>query len=278
MALVGFKAPALPLPTPQYDVRQQNELNRALRLYFNRIDSFAPNQAESYTANEFIGGSFTGGDVKATSITGFGRGLELPYAMLMSDADQTSAGTTSENLLTYNQVVLSNGVRVLNNSQIHFTYPGQYLITFTLQVTNRGNTAAEFEVWAKNTGVNYPLSNTRFDIPQRKSSGVWSHIVPAITGIFTVNNNEYLEIAWWSDSLDVYIEHYAAGTSPTRPEIPSVILTVSWVSALPPQFALPFAGSLTLTGAAPVVVRNTIITPPVGALAIAGAAPTVTIA
>lgn len=253
MALVNFKAPALPLPSPQYDVRQQNELNRALRLYFNRLDSLSPNEAQSYRANEFIGGTFVGTGITGTTITGFGRGLELPYAMLMSDADQTSAGITSENLLTYNQVVLSNGVRVLNNSQIHFTYPGQYLVTFTLQVTNRGNPAAEFEVWAKNSGVNYPLSNTRFDVPSRKSSTIWSHIVPAITGIFTVNQDEYLEIAWWASTTDVYIEHYAAGTSPTRPEIPSVILTVSWVSALPAQFALPFAGSMAFTGYAPTV-------------------------
>lgn len=276
MALVGFKAPALPLPTPQYDVRQQNELNRALRLYFNRLDSFTPNQADSYTANQFIGGSFAGGDVTASSITGFGRGLEFPYAMLMSDADQTNAGITSENLLTYNQVVLSNGVRVLNNSQIHFTYPGQYLITFTLQVTNRGNSPAEFEVWAKNTGVNYPLSNTRFDLPQRKSGTIWSHIVPAITGIFTVNTNEYLEIAWWSDSVDVYLEHYAAGTSPTRPEIPSVILTINWVSALPAQFTIPFTGALAITGHTPIINKS--IIPGVGTATFLGYAPTITIA
>jgi hypothetical protein len=102
-----------------------------------------------------------------------------------------------------------------------------------LQVTNRSNAAAEFEVWAKDTGVNYPLSNTRFDIPARKSSSIWSHVVPAITGIFTVNDPSvnYLEIAWWSDNIDVYLEHYAAGTSPTRPEIPSVILTINFVSA-----------------------------------------------
>jgi hypothetical protein len=101
-------------------------------------------------------------------------------------------------------------------------------------VTNRGNTAAEFEVWAKDTGVNYALSNTRYDIPARKSSTIWSHVVPTVTGIFTVDNpaNDYLEIAWWSDSLDVYLEHYAAGTSPTRPAIPSVILTINFVSAM----------------------------------------------
>jgi hypothetical protein len=79
------------------------------------------------------------------------------------------------------------------------------------------------------------LSNTRFDIPARKSNTIWSHIVPAITGIFTVTNpdTEYLTIKWWADSTNVYLEHYAAGTSPTRPEIPSVILTVNLISRLP---------------------------------------------
>ena len=140
---------------------------------------------------------------------------------------------TGENLLTFSSAPVSNGITYTNNSRIKVPCAGQYLVTFTLQVTNRGNTAAEFEVWAKDTGVNFPLSNTRFDIPVRKSASVWSHIVPAITGIFTVDDptNDYLEIAWWSDSLDVYLENYAAGTSPTRPAIPSVILTINFISA-----------------------------------------------
>ena len=276
MALVGFRAPALPLPPPQYDVRQQNELLRALRLYFNRLDSLSPNESQSYRADSFIGGTFKGTGIEGTSISGFGNGLEFPYAMLMSDADQTNAGTTSENLVTYNQIVLSNGVRVLNNSQIHFAYPGQYLITFRLQVTNNNAQIKEFEVWAKNTGVNYPLSNTRFDVPAKKGVSSLGHVVPAITGIFTVTDNEYLEIAWWGESTDVYLQHYAAGTNPTRPEIPSVILTVSWVSALPARFAVPFTGAATFAGSAPTIAISQV--PPTSTVTFAGSAPTVTIA
>jgi hypothetical protein len=153
--------------------------------------------------------------------------------MLISDQDQVNASITGENLLTFNTVSPTNGIRVVDNTKIYVPCSGQYLVTFTLQVTNRGNTAAEFEVWAKDTGVNFALSNTRFDIPVRKSATVWAHVVPAITGIFTVTDpaTNYLQIAWWSDSLDVYLEHYAAGTSPTRPEIPSVILTINFISA-----------------------------------------------
>jgi hypothetical protein len=181
------------------------------------------------SAGSGAGGGFAGG------IRGFqiSNGMLQPHAMLLSDADQTSAGITSENLLTYNTVALTNGIRVVDNTKIFVPCSGQYLVTFTLQMTNRSNSAAELEIWAKDTGVNYPLSNTRFDIPARKSGSIWAHIVPAITGIFTVTDPavNYLEIAWWSDNADVYIEHYAAGTSPTRPAIPSVILTINFVSA-----------------------------------------------
>ena len=161
--------------------------------------------------------------------------VENPHAMLMSDEDQTNPSITGANQLSFNQLVITKGVRVENTDEIWFDQAGQYLVTFTLQVTNRSNAIQEFEVWAGYNGSNYPLSNTRFDIPARKSATVWSHIVPAITGIFTVANpqTEYLTIKWWASSTDVFLEHYAAGTSPTRPEIPSVILTVNFVSRLP---------------------------------------------
>ena len=276
MAFTGFRAPALPIPGMDYDQRQQAELIRALRLYFNILDSLTPQQAQSYTANEFIGGSFAGGDISGATISGFGSGLEMPYAMLMSNQDQTNAGTTSENLITYNQIITSQGISVEDNSKIRFAYPGEYLVTFTLQVTNQNNQIKEFEVWAKSNGTNYPLSNTRFDVPARKSVGIWGHSVPAITGIFSVNEDDYLEIAWWGESTDVYLQHYAAGTSPTRPEIPSVILTVNFVGALPKRFFVSLPDRLSISGVAPTI--GVTVPPSASTLSIVGSAPTVTIA
>jgi hypothetical protein len=302
MALVGFRAPALPLPPQDYNRQQFDELVRALRVYFNLIDSLTPQQAQSYRADNFFGGIFTGDSLSAANINGgvingFNRGIEAPYAMLMSDQDQSSAGVTSENLISYNTPIFQYGIRVENNTRIKFDYPGQYLIIVNCQFTNRSDIEAEFELWAKDQGVNYPLSNTRFDIPARKSVSIYSHVVAVINGIFTINNpdTEYLEIAWWSDNADVYLEHYAAGTNPTRPEIPSVILTANFVSALPSVFPIPQSDHLVMTGAAPSVLRGVarspasatlvaagdvpvipVITPPAEALTIAGTAPTVT--
>ena len=205
--------PRLPSAPVQYEQRFHDQHSDVLRLYFNQVNNTV-----------------------ATVIGPNGAAyLQAPHAMLMSDQDQTSAGITSANTLTYNQPVITQGVEVRNGGEIWFEQPGQYLVTFTLQVTNRSNAVQEFEVWAGFNGSNYPLSNTRFDIPARKSSDIWAHVVPAITGIFTVSDPsaEYLTIKWWASSVDVFLEHYAANTNPTRPAIPSVIMTINCISRLP---------------------------------------------
>jgi len=219
-----------------YDPQQFNQLVRSLEQIILQLNTtYTPVTSENTAGaatwmamGSGAGGGFAGG------IRGFqnSNGIILPQAMMISDQDQTNAGITAENLLTF-APAFSNGITVESGSRIKVPCAGQYLVTFSLQVTNRSNTAAEFEVWAKDTGVNYPLSNTRFDVPARKSVSIWSHIVPAITGIFTVDDpiNDYLQVAWWSDNLSVFIQNYAAGTSPTRPAIPSVILTINFVSA-----------------------------------------------
>ena len=276
MALVGFRAPALPVPPREYSPQQQSELVRTLRLYFNLIDSLTPQQAQSYTAGSFIGGSFEGNKIQGGTLAGFGQGLEVPHALLMSDEDQDSNGITSENIVTINRVIFSDGINVEDGSKIVFAYPGQYLITARFQFANRGNAAQIFELWAKSNGVNYPLSNTRFDIPARKSLSVYSHVTANISGIFTVTSGEYLEFAWWSDGADMYIEHYAAGTSPTRPEIASVIVTATFVSALPARFVSTLSDTLSIQGIAPSLAVT--VTPSVLGLSIQGIAPTISIA
>lgn len=211
--IIAPEPPNLPLAPNEYGRPYHDQHSNVLRLFFNRLFNaltalFGPNGA---------------------------RFLDAPHALLMSDQDQTNPSTTAANTLTYNQSVIAQGIEVRNGGELWFSYPGQYLVTFTLQVSNRDNAEHLFEVWAAYNGTNYPLSNTRFDVPERKNVSQWGHVVPAITGIFTVTdpNDDYLSIKWWSDSTLVFLEHYAENTTPTRPAIPSVILTINFVSRLP---------------------------------------------
>jgi hypothetical protein len=138
MGMVQFRAPALPLLGETYNQRQADELLRALRIYFNQLDSLTPNQAQSYRADAFFGGEFSGSRFDGGTLSGFGSGLQVPYALLMSDEDQDSDGITSENIVTLNRIIFSDGINVENNSRITFAYPGQYLVTARFQFANRG--------------------------------------------------------------------------------------------------------------------------------------------
>ena len=44
--------------------------------------------------------------------------------------------------------------------------------------------------------------------------------------IYDFNANDYLQIMWWSNDVDMRLYSEGTQTNPTRPAIPSVILTV----------------------------------------------------
>ena len=221
-----------------YSPEQFDQLVRSLeQVIFQLNNTYTPTVSDDkagagswFAAGSGAGGGFAGG------VRGFqlSNGIILPHAMLMSDEDQDLTSITTEELITYNSTPVANGIRVVDNTKIYVPCAGNYLVTIRIQVSNRSNATQEFEIWAKDTGVNYPASRSRFDIAARKDATTWSHIVPTITGIFTVNDPSanYLQLAWWASSTDVFLEHYATDTSPTRPDISSVILTINFISAM----------------------------------------------
>jgi len=221
-------------PTPQ-DFNQLKEAVQQIVLQLNT--SYTPVTSENTVSA--LSWALGGGASAAGGFSGHVRGFQdsvgmmLPYGMFMDSNDQTTTSTTAANPVRFNTPIFGSGIRVENGSQLFFDYPGQYKINVSCQVTNRTNATQEFELWAVNTGANYPLSNTRYDVPPRKSTGVWGHAVAAINGIFTVNDpvNEYLEMNWRVSDTDVGLEYYPERTNPTRPASPSVTLTAHFLSA-----------------------------------------------
>lgn len=59
MALDSFKASPLPNPPNEWDPQYMRQVIRVLENYFSQLDSRTPNNAEKYTADEFVGGIFT---------------------------------------------------------------------------------------------------------------------------------------------------------------------------------------------------------------------------
>jgi hypothetical protein len=66
MALDLFNAPPLPSPPPQWDAQYMRQVLRVIEIYFAQLDSRTPNNAQTYTADEFVGGIFATKNVTTT--------------------------------------------------------------------------------------------------------------------------------------------------------------------------------------------------------------------
>jgi hypothetical protein len=88
------------------------------------------------------------------------------------------------------------------------------------------------DVWFRKNGTNIANSNSRFHVVARKSTGDPSHLVAALNFFVSLSANDYVEIMWRPSDVGVSIEHFAASSTPTRPAVPSVIATLSFMSNL----------------------------------------------
>ena len=204
-------APNLPLAPKEYSSRYIEQLNNVLRLYFNQLDNFTRELNTSATT----------------------AGLRVPYGAFQDSTDQIAASTTVAYPVTFNTTDFSNGVTVVSNSRITVANAGLYNLQFSIQLTNNTNATHDVDIWFRVNGTNVPASNSRFGLAQRKSPGDPYHIIAALNYFVSLNATDYVEIMWRTNDVGVYIEHYVASASPTRPAVPSAIATMSFVSALP---------------------------------------------
>lgn len=131
------------------------------------------------------------------------------------------------------QTVASTTITGDLRSLITFTYSGVYNIQFSLQFSNTDNNIIhEVDVWFRQNDVDIPDSNSRFSIPG-KHSGLNGQLIAALNFFVEVQAGDVVEIIWHTDDSTVYIETIAAATGPIRPQTPSAIATVSFVSELP---------------------------------------------
>ena len=159
-----------------------------------------------------------------------GKYLNLPYGAFQDSTDQTAANTTTAYAVTFNTTDYANGVTLSNSSRLNVSQDGIYNVQFSIQFKNTTNDGQDADVWFRKNGTNIDNSNSRFHLPPRKSSGDPSHLIAAMNFFVELANGDYVEIMWRPTDVGVSLEHYGTSTSPTRPAVPSVIATVSFVS------------------------------------------------
>jgi hypothetical protein len=226
MALEQFRAPPLPGPPKDYDPTYVQQLIRVLELYFTQLDSFTPNQAQSYRADNFYGGAFFGD----------GKGLDTPFNQLLSNTSQTAAAIDIAYALTLDTSEFPDGISIVSSSRITFASAGAYVLSFSIQLESTSSTTEHVDIWLRKNGADIPASNSRFGISARKSAGTPATLIAATPLTITVAANDYVQIMWRVSDTAVSIKYYPAaayspGVTPAIPATPSAIVGVSFASS-----------------------------------------------
>jgi len=202
--------PDLPSPGSTYDERLTAQTHRGLLVYFRKLTNILA------TVLGPRGGKY----------------LNLPYAAFQDGTDQAAANTTTAYAITFDTTDYSNGITLSNSSRLNVSQGGLYNLQFSVQFKNTTNDTQDVDVWFRKNGTDIAKSNSRFGLAPRKSAGDPSHTIAALNYFVDLAESDYLQLMWRPSDVGVSIEQYAAGTSPTRPAIPSVIATMSFVSNL----------------------------------------------
>lgn len=123
MALEKFKASPLPNPPSQYDPQYIRQVIRVLEIYFSQLDSFTPNQAQSYRADAFYGGTFNGTDITGTNVTATNVATENLTAADAKIGAQESGAILTQALVSYGH---SNGVQISDSIMANKFYGGTF--------------------------------------------------------------------------------------------------------------------------------------------------------
>ena len=202
--------PDLPNPSERYERLTVAQTNAALRTFFAKLTN---------TTQTLLAPRGT-------------KYLNAPYGAFQDGTDQTAANTTTAYAITFDTTDFSNGVTLSDSSRLNVAQAGIYNIQFSIQFKNTTNDGQDVDVWFKKNGTNIDNSNSRFHLSARKSGGDPSHLIATLNFFVSLAANDYVEIMWRPSDVGVSLEHFAASATPTRPAVPSVIATVSFVSNL----------------------------------------------
>lgn len=184
--------PSLPIAPTVYEQRYQDQYSNVMRLYFNQVSNAV--------------------------------NAPRPYGSFYSTVDQTNPVADAVNKMTLNSTTDAFNVSIgAINSRVYVAEEAVYNIQFSAQLDKSSANADAIYIWLMINGINVPHSTTKVVISGSDAETVaaWNFVVP-------LAENDYFEIAWSSPDDTVFLaEEPATGNIP---EIPSVILTVTWVS------------------------------------------------
>ena len=213
----------LPDAGAQYSATQFNQLVRSLEqivLQLNNTYTSTINDSNSSALTFFESGGM-GGPMDGTEH------FSLPYATFLDRTTQTAAAINTAYTLPLEIQQLSNGVYrdSVNTSRVYVDVPGVYNFQFSAQLDKASGGAATAWIWPRVNGVNVGASATKVTV-----QGSSAATVAAWNFLLDMDGGEYFELMWAVSNTGLVL--LAEAATAFCPSIPSLILTVTYVSAI----------------------------------------------
>ena len=119
----------------------------------------------------------------------------------------------------------TNGISITSGSRITFAHAGTYNIQFSAQLDKTDSNDDLVNIWFAKNGTPIADSNTQVTVlgNNGKYLASWNFIVSVTAG-------QYIQIMWQSPDTNMRLVASSTQTSPTRPAVPSVIVTAVQVA------------------------------------------------
>lgn len=147
--------------------------------------------------------------------------LEDGHADFIITADVTAASANTAYKLTYDAQAHNHGITLgTPASRIVFEEAGQYVLSFSAQVSSTSASTVHFYFWPSVNGVNVDNSAMTTALHQNNAT-----LVTSRTQVFTLAANDYLEVNWMVDNTQGFL-NYTAAASPL-PALPASTLSIT---------------------------------------------------
>ena len=202
--------PNLPLADETYSRYYQDQLNSVLRLFFTLLAA---------VLDALLG-------------TRGGKYLEFPYAAIQRTTDKSFTVNTATQI-TFDQNDYLSGCANDGTDGITVEQSGIYNYQFSVQLRNTNTQIHSAWIWLRRNGVDLAGTGSKFDVTS-SHGGIDGFVIAACNFYVDLEEGDTVEMWAAVDNVAITFDASAAQVSPfAMPAIPSVVATLSFVSALP---------------------------------------------
>lgn len=202
--------PNLPLGPENYERRYQDQFSNVLRLYFNQLK----NALSSLFGSR--GGQY----------------LDFPYAAIQRTTSKTFTANTATQI-TFDRTDFLNGAANSGSDGIQVQQAGIYNYQYSVQLKNTDTQIHSAWIWLRVNGTDVPGTSSKFDVIS-SHGGTPGYVIAACNFYIQMADGDTAEMWAATNNTAVTFDALAAQTVPfVMPSIPSVVATLTFVSALP---------------------------------------------